>query len=352
LLAVVVWQVDWNWAVPSRPAASGDRPGQGESTAYRSAARERLARGWEAETADAWPERGPPANWPRAVKTVKFLAPPRDTTVALHTTAALAPSASPFPSIRAAAVKSWRYQLQNINPAEVAKSSADLVVIDYASDGAPFTKAQVEQMKTKPDGSRRIVLSYMSIGEAENYRWYWSQRSSSWLGAENRQWKGNYAVRFWDPAWQEIIFSYTDRILAAGFDGVYLDKVDEFETVGRRDDMVTFVTRIAARAKAAKPEFLVISQNGDALLAEAKFRKAIDGFAREDLFYGEDSDGVRNNAGNIRESVARLKKLAAEGKPVFVVEYPKTEAQAQTARREIAELGFVGLIARRELGAL
>jgi uncharacterized protein (TIGR01370 family) len=181
--------------------------------------------------------------FPRRVRTVTFSAPARQPAVAVPSAAA-----SPFSS----PVKSWRYQLQNVNPAEIANSTADLVVIDSSSNDAPFTKAQVERMKVRPDGSRRIVVSYMSIGEAENYRWYWSQRSSSWLGAENPKWRGNYAVRFWDRAWQEIIFSYADRILAAGFDGVYLDKVDEFETMGHRDDMVELVTRIAARAKSQR----------------------------------------------------------------------------------------------------
>ena len=108
--------------------------------------------------------------------------------------------------------------------------------------------------------------------------------------------EGNYGVRFWDPAWQEIIFDYTNRILAAGFDGVYLDKVDEFEEMGHRDEMVEFVSRIAARAKSQRPDFLVVSQNGDGLFADTKFRRALDGFAREDLLYGEDSDGKRNSA--------------------------------------------------------
>jgi cysteinyl-tRNA synthetase len=281
--------------------------------------------------------------FPRRVMTVTFSAPARDPGVVAPPEAA-----APFPSL----VKSWRYQLQNVNPAEIANSTADLVVIDSSSNDAPFTKAQVERMKTKPDGSRRIVVSYLSIGEAENYRWYWSQRSSSWLGAENPKWRGNFAVRFWDRAWQEIIFSSTDRILAAGFDGVYLDKVDEFETMGHRDDMVEFVNRIAARAKSQRADFLVISQNGDQLLSDDRFRRAIDGFAREDLFYGEDSEGARNGASSIRESIKRLKTLAAEGKPVFVVEYPRNDEQARTARREIAEQGFIGLTTRRSLGSL
>ena len=89
-------------------------------------------------------------------------------------------------------------------------------------------------------------------------------------------WGGNYAVQFWDPQWQSIVLDYADKIVAAGFDGVYLDKVDEFEDMGHRDEMVELVRRIAARVKARQPGFLVISQNGDALLPDKKFRDAID----------------------------------------------------------------------------
>ena len=97
---------------------------------------------------------------------------------------------------------------------------------------------------------------------------------------------------------------------------------------------------------------MVVAQNGDALIPNARFRKAIDAFAREDLFYGDDSDGKRNSAGAIRESIRRLKMLTAEGKPVLVVEYPRNDEQAKTARREISENHFIGLIARRTLNQL
>jgi cysteinyl-tRNA synthetase, unknown class len=254
-----------------------------------------------------------------------------------------APGAAP------ADVKSWHYQLQDIDPSAIANLPADMVVIDYSAESGPFTTADVDRMRRKPDGSRRIILAYMSIGEAESYRWYWPQRSSAWLGAENRQWRGNYGVRFWHPNWQAIIFEYTDKIVAAGFDGVYLDKVDAFEDFGHKPEMVEFVDRISQRAKSRRADFLIVSQNGDALIPDPKFRRAIDAFAREDLFYGENSHGKRNDADSIRESIGRLKTLAAEGKPVFVVEYPHDDDQARTARREISEQSFIGLMARRAL---
>ncbi len=352
MVTVLLWPESREPAVPSQPdrqetAADAHRA---ETIVYRRMPQGHSGPAWETQSVETWSDQPPPSNYPRRVKTVKFTPPGQEATAAIPPTASL-PRSAAFPSIRPALVKSWRYQLQNVNPDEIAKSPSDLVVIDYSGEDGPFSKAQVERMQQKPDGSRRIVLSYMSIGEAESYRWYWPQRSSSWLGPENAKWKGNYGVRFWDPAWQEIIFDYTNRILAAGFDGVYLDKVDEFEEMGHRDEMVEFVSRIAARAKSQRPDFLVISQNGDGLLADTKFRRALDGFAREDLLYGEDSDGKRNSRSSIRESVKRLKMVAAEGKPVLVVEYPRNDNQARTARREISAAGFVGLIARRALDA-
>lgn len=114
----------------------------------------------------------------------------------------------------------------------------DVVLMDlFDNDGTAFSAADITALKTKPNGSRRLVVCYMSIGEAEDYRYYWRSVWSlfppDWVEAENPDWPGNYKVRYWDPAWQALIYggstAYLDRILAAGFDGVYLDIIDAFE---------------------------------------------------------------------------------------------------------------------------
>ena len=81
------------------------------------------------------------------------------------------------------------------------------------------------------------MISYMSIGESEDYRYYWqanwSTNKPEWLDAENPDWPGNFKVKYWNPEWQSIIYgndgSYLKKILDAGFDGVYLDIIDAFE---------------------------------------------------------------------------------------------------------------------------
>lgn len=119
----------------------------------------------------------------------------------------------------------------------ICSTNYDLVIVDLFHDGVEFSPDEVGKLRRKANGSRRMVLAYMSIGEAEDYRYYWNSTwkrgSPSWLDKENPNWKGNYKVHYWDSEWQSVIFgnagSYLSRIIAAGFDGVYLDIIDAFE---------------------------------------------------------------------------------------------------------------------------
>jgi cysteinyl-tRNA synthetase len=113
----------------------------------------------------------------------------------------------------------------------------DVLIVDLFYDGVALTESEVSSLKSKANGASRLVVAYMSIGEAEDYRYYWQtdweESPPSWLEEENPNWPGNYKVRYWDPAWQGVIFgdssSYLDMILYAGLDGVYLDIIDAFE---------------------------------------------------------------------------------------------------------------------------
>ena len=120
----------------------------------------------------------------------------------------------------------------------IANTNYDILFLDlFANDGKVFTTADVNSLKTKNNGGKRLVFCYMSIGEAEDYRYYWdadwNNDKPSWLDEENKNWPGNYKVKYWDPNWKNIIMgssdSYLDKILDSGFNGVYLDIIDGFE---------------------------------------------------------------------------------------------------------------------------
>ncbi|MBI9097035.1 MAG: endo alpha-1,4 polygalactosaminidase [Spirochaetaceae bacterium] len=120
----------------------------------------------------------------------------------------------------------------------LSSTNFDLLIIDlFDNDGELLSSEDIESLKRKDNGGRRLVIAYMSIGEAEDYRYYWQNEWDNnlpvWIEKENPHWRGNYKVRYWEPTWQELILgsenSYLDLILKAGFDGVYLDIIDGFE---------------------------------------------------------------------------------------------------------------------------
>ena len=283
------------------------------------------------------------------------------------------------PALRDA--NAWGYQLQGARPERIAQD-IDLLVVDHSADGSgprTFTREQVEQFRRREGGRPRIVLAYMSIGEAESYRYYWSplwaMSAPSWLGPENRTWRGNYLVRFWERGWQRLIFDsgssplrrlaelhsptsmpYLDQILEAGFDGVYLDRVDAFEgwlkeRATAERDMVELVKAIAAHARARRPGFLIVPQNGEELLRHPDYVSVLDGVAKEDLFYGIGGDGVPNAEDDVKASLADLAAAKAARLPVFVVEYLSDPERRFETALKIRQLGFVAHFADRQLTA-
>jgi cysteinyl-tRNA synthetase len=271
--------------------------------------------------------------------------------------AASAPAANPLLH-----VKSWGYQLRGVVAADVAGSPYDAVVIDYADGERPFSAAQLAAMRRRPDGGSRLILAYLSVGEAERYRYYWQTEwyvaPPGWLGPENPQWRGNYPVRHWDRAWQRIVYgepaAYLDRIMAAGFDGVYLDRIDvypawEKENPEAKRQMMDLVAGLGAYAKYRQPGFLVVAQNAEELLEDKLYLGAIDAVAKEDLLYGLNHTDDANPQDDVRHSLDLLRIAKRAGKAVLVVEYICRPDEIARADQRLKGLGFVPHFATRAL---
>jgi cysteinyl-tRNA synthetase len=247
------------------------------------------------------------------------------------------------------------------------------LVVDAARDTAFLTAEQVSSLRTRPQKRDRIVLAYLSIGEAEDYRFYWRKEwdrsPPPFLDRENREWHGNFKVRYWDPEWQSIVIDYLDRIIAAGFDGVYLDVIDAFEYFGpggerpiRKTaalDMVDLVTRLAHHARTSRGlvDFLIVPQNGATLLsaidsnATQKYLSVVDAIGVEDTFFF--GDRRENNELRVqRDVLAALGKFQQAGKPVLSVEYLTDPAKVQKFFSLAKKHRFVPCVGRRSLDRL
>lgn len=118
----------------------------------------------------------------------------------------------------------------------IAATNFDLVIIDAFFEEELFTAAEINQLKTKANGAQRLVIAYMSIGSAENYRYYWQDKwrlhKPNWLKKKYDGYKDEIWVEYWNQEWKDIIYgndeSYLKKILDANFDGVYLDNVEAY----------------------------------------------------------------------------------------------------------------------------
>ena len=294
------------------------------------------------------------------------------------------------PGPRLTPASSWVCQYQEIKPEAIAGSGADAVVLDTSKDGSRetfFTPAELDTMRA---GKARKLIGYMSIGEAEYCRFYWRENwlsngektgaAPAWLNRPNEDnWAGNWTVRFWDPAWQDIIInrpdSFLNRIIDHGFDGVFLDIIDAYiywmnsdRGAARRptaaSEMVTFVRRIAehARVKRGKPDFAVVPINGEQLLKFPEFCAAISAIGKEDVFYeqvGKANQKPRIKArdeAEIEEIVSHLRLAIANRIPVLSMEYlrdwPEDAAKVAPLLARLRSLGYVPYFCKRNLADL
>jgi cysteinyl-tRNA synthetase len=238
-------------------------------------------------------------------------------------------------------VHSWAYQLQKIDIEKIATNPTfDLIVMDYSHDGSrdrkflPTEIARIQQTGKK-------ALAYISIGEAENYRSYWraewSTNPPAWLGPENPKYLGNFKVRFWDPAWQQLVLDYIGDIYAQGLDGIYCDIIDAYyywqtehpEMPNADALMMQFISKIRSySATLGNRPFYIVPQNGESILHEvnitdslrAGFFNDVDAIGVEDVFFRGSGD-INNPYDPEIARFPNLQEFVAHQKTVLSIEY-------------------------------
>lgn len=264
----------------------------------------------------------------------------------------------------------------------LAATDRDLIILDYAyTTGIQglWTKKEIETIRKGKPGRR--VVAYISIGEAEDYRFYWKKKwdrnrdgkpdkkAPEFLHAVNPNWAGNYKVKYWKESWQGLILQYLKTIQKQGFDGIYMDIIDAYEYFeyepksnrwldhrknpetgnSYRQDMINWVQKIAGYTRKKDPGFLLIPQNGTGLLENENFRKMIDAIGVEDLFTSGDNKQSKEHVDYNLKFLAHMKK---EGKPVLLVEYGVREEIRKHSIHKAKQQGFPLLLTDRPLATI
>ena len=292
--------------------------------------------------------------------------------------------------------QSFGYLLQNISVSDLQSSEFDIIVMDYSRDGTSSEAFSREEINSISSGrSGRVVLSYLSIGEAEDYRFYFKRawiRSSrrgtcrvalspsapQWLDKPNKNWCGNYKTRYWDRNWKRLIYgvskgrnkSYLDRIIDAGFQGVYLDIIDGYEywltyspksqrRKSAAQDMARFVIGISKYARETRGvgNFVIVPQNGSSILQKLspslrqRYLNAIDGIGAEDTFYFGTKD-EDNDLDPQEEVLDNLQDFIEAGKRILAIDYLSDPLKIGDFVSRSCARGFIPQVATRKLDSL
>ena len=255
------------------------------------------------------------------------------------------------------AIHNWTYWLNNPNLQQLAATNFELIVVDYSADGsAPraFSSAQIHTLRNAT--CQRRVMAYLSIGQAESYRGYWQQGwrqgTPAWLDAPDPNWANNYWVHYWDSAWQQIIYRYIDDIIAAGFDGIYLDRVDAYEesyAAGHEDDMVRFIMNLAHYGRVHSPlgeDFGVIVQNAENLAMKHKdYVQTVTGIGREEVYIQATNRPTSASERTDAESLLDIFRQNSRGKLVLTIDYANQADLINTAYNQSRVKAYIPYVA-------
>ena len=109
---------------------------------------------------------------------------------------------------------------------DIRSSNYDIIVINpIFQEKHPFTSEEINSLKFKKNGARRLVLALYNISEISpsDYLWskQWNKKHPDWIVAPSRVSENSYITKYWTPEWRRLTGRYFKSIVDTGYDGVF-----------------------------------------------------------------------------------------------------------------------------------
>ncbi|MCD6460040.1 endo alpha-1,4 polygalactosaminidase [bacterium] len=201
--------------------------------------------------------------------------------------------------------------------------------------------------KIKSQGT--VCIAYVSLGEAEDYRWYWDElKDKDFILEQNPDWEGNYYIDPRSEQWKHyFVYRIIPKVLKDGYDGIFLDTIDTAEYLEWKDEekfkgSMDAMVEIIKEIRANYPNIIIISNNGLAILD--KFAKYIDIALVEDLYTMYDFENQKYGIQDkevTKENRDFLKEISREYHiPVLTLEYANNKNQIKNIYNRSRVDGF------------
>ena len=200
----------------------------------------------------------------------------------------------------------------------------DVIVLD-------LDEASKELVESLREGGA-LVLAYINIGYAEEWRSYWHDVKQKGIVHEESEYEGEYLVELWSPYWRSLVEERAREALDKGFDGVYLDNIDAYVAIGEDNPswalgadperaMISLVSQV--REVVGERPIMVNIGVATSLLADEAFIQLVDGVLREELFQElfMECTSVPREPNEVLRDLVFLEVTRLRGKTVVDVEF-------------------------------
>ena len=127
-----------------------------------------------------------------------------------------------------------------------------------------YTFYEVQRIKSQNEK----VVAYISLGEINVNSSYFHQFNSDFSG-KNEVWNSHY-LNLKSEKTIEILMKMIDNILANGYDGLFLDNIDNFSDFGPQSNQKLEVIKLIKQIKTEYFDHILIQNSGLQLINETK----------------------------------------------------------------------------------
>lgn len=240
--------------------------------------------------------------------------------------------------------------------------SDDRGVLDVAGYDLLILDTEALGYLTKDDKAGRICLGYLNLGEADTFRWFWPDiADKQWVLKANPDWPDARLIDVASDEWADLVVEQLAKeIMAAGYDGFFLDCVDTPEGLfsdqpARRARGIQAMVGLIERLRSTYPNAIIVQNSGFEVVE--KTGQYIDAF----LFEGTISTWRMAKNKKIHYSrrtkeeldwlKPRLDKVRKSGIPILALEYvdPGNPSEMTSVKEAASANGDSPFLAQKDL---
>jgi cysteinyl-tRNA synthetase len=253
------------------------------------------------------------------------------------------------------AARNWVSRYVGLHRQQTIDELKRFDLIDFDADQGNFdSREHAREVVAELREDRRLVVSYLNIGAAETFRWYWDQ-AKAFKRDPYEGWPGEFWMDVREPGWHDVIVNTVAPVLErSGVDGFFLDNIDvagRYPGQAVRAGVVELVRKLRARF----PQHVIIGQSYgmEPYLERGDdgrfFYQYLDGTSKEEVNATYDGGYRRIPKAESNAMLAELREFRDRGLYVGVLDYAlKPEDMAYCIRRSTAS-GLLPFVSNRNL---